>query len=89
MKTETVSLLQPIDSARVADCIIAKIEWADISIARAIRDSLDPTIQDSLGRDIAMIVKREVSRSVESILGSKDFADVVSAAIETGIAHQK
>ena len=89
LKTEELGILQPADSKRVADALIAKIKYADFDVAiateNAVRWSLRDGLDCGLGDAIVHVIDCQVGRALESCIGSKEMGDIVANAIREGI----
>ena len=91
--SDSLGILQPADSKRVADALIAKIEDADFDVASAmeyaVRDSLSAGLTCGLGDSIVSVIERQVGRAIESCIGSKEMGDIVAGAIRDGIVARQ
>lgn len=83
------TLLQPDDSKRVTEALLKKIEDADFNIAFdvgfEVGVALNPERTGGLGGAIVSAIDKQVGRSIESCLGSKEMGDVVAKAIREGM----
>ena len=82
-------LLQPEDSKRVADAIIAAIDDGEMDMATATASTLGRALTEGLpnglGDAIVEAIARQVNRSIEYCIGSKEMGDIVRSAISDGI----
>jgi hypothetical protein len=79
------TLLQPEDSKRVADAIIAAVENADFDVAYEIRAALNPGNQLGLGIMGLDTLYRAVVAGIENCIGSQEFGRIVQNAIIDGV----
>lgn len=91
--SDLLGILQPADSKRVADALIAKIEDADFDVAIATETAVMRSLRDGLtcglGDAIVSVIERQVGRAVESCIGSKEMGDIVANAIREGIESRQ
>jgi hypothetical protein len=87
--TKLLAILQPEDSRRVADALIAKIEQADFDIAAATKSELGECLMEGMrcgiGEAIVSAIGDAVRYSVESCVGSYEMGRIVSNAISEGV----
>lgn len=84
-----LAMLQPSDSSRVADALIAKIEQADFNLAAATKDAVETCLLEDmrrgLGEEIVSSIGEAVRYSVELCVGSPEMGRIVANAISDGI----
>ena len=84
-----LNILQPSDSARVAEAIITKIEEADFDVAfaaeKAVLSSFSEGLTCPLGDAVVSAIEDQVGRAMRGCLGSYEMGQIVFNAIREGI----
>lgn len=86
-------MLQPEDSKRIADAIIARLDDGEFDIRDGIQLAIAHSLNDGMGRDgfgaaLLDTVDRAIIRGIENTIGSKEAGDIFRDAIERGITSQ-